>query len=147
MSSAVLPLLRKMSQLRAVHAQCEEDQLKLTKDRIHTAFISAVAREIANWRIHVHITVEHATMFGETVYCVGGVQELGCWKPENGIEMSWSHGDKWFASVYLPCLENIQFKFVVKDSSDVYLWQPGRNHTIRLGNCQMIRAVVVVVEW
>jgi hypothetical protein len=48
--------------------------------------------------------------FGQVIKLVGGTDELGNWKPENGFQMTWNDGDIWTAEINFPGDAKLDFK-------------------------------------
>lgn len=79
--------------------------------------------------IPVTFVIDNATTFwGQNVYIVGNVAELGSWNTINAIETAISVYPTWKVTVNLPAGETIQFKGIKKDSSGNVVWESGSNH-------------------
>lgn len=71
------------------------------------------------------------TQYGENIYIVGNIPELGNWNPDNCTEaMLNPNYPEWFLSVSVPVGTTIEFKFIKKDSSGNIIWESGNNRTI-----------------
>ena len=79
-------------------------------------------------------TIQHAVRYGECLRIVGSCAELGQWKPEKGLVMSWSDGNVWSGSIELHDQKQIEFKAVIwRDKSDgEVIWEGGDNHSVSL---------------
>ena len=40
--------------------------------------------------LKVHFSMQKGVEFGKAVYVVGNVGELGCWRVEQGLKLSWN---------------------------------------------------------
>lgn len=73
------------------------------------------------------------TSFGENVYVVGNVPELGDWDPDNAIDAfhnpNSSEWWKWFLPVSVPANTTIEYKFIKKNGATV-TWESGSNRTV-----------------
>lgn len=84
----------------------------------------------------VRFIVNNATTnYGENVYLVGNVSELGSWDTENAIgamfnaTASIASYPSWFYDVSVPAGSTIEFKFVKMDGDGNIVWESGENHT------------------
>ena len=76
-----------------------------------------------------HVTAE--TQYGENIYIVGNIPELGNWDPDNCTEaMLNPNYPEWFLSVSVPVGTTIEFKFIKKDASGNITWESGMNRTV-----------------
>lgn len=75
--------------------------------------------------------VQADTNYGENIYIVGNIPELGAWDPDNCTEaMLNPNYPEWFLPVSVPANTEIEFKFIKKDSTGAVVWESGENHTI-----------------
>lgn len=80
-------------------------------------------------QIVFHINAQ--TTYGENIYIVGNVPELGNWDPDKCTEaMLNPNYPDWFLSVSVPAGTTIEFKFIKKDASGNITWESGDNRTI-----------------
>ncbi len=84
-------------------------------------------------QVTVRFVVNNAsTVYGENVYLVGNVAELGNWTPANAIGPMFNqviHSyPTWYYDVSVPANTALQFKFIKKNGS-VVTWEGGSNHT------------------
>jgi len=77
-----------------------------------------------------------ATNFGQTVYVVGSIPQLGNWNANSAVALSatkYTNSDPlWFASVALPAGTAFEYKYLIKGSDgNVVLWEsdPDRSYT------------------
>ncbi|WP_409978507.1 alpha-amylase [Anoxybacteroides amylolyticum] len=78
----------------------------------------------------ITFTVNNATtVWGQNVYVVGNISQLGNWDPVNAVQMTPSSYPTWVVTVPLPQSQNIQFKFIKKDGSGNVIWENISNRT------------------
>ncbi|WP_297991201.1 alpha-amylase [Anoxybacillus sp.] len=79
---------------------------------------------------NVTFTVNNATtVYGQNVYVVGNIPELGNWNIANAIQMTPSPYPTWKTTVSLPQGKAIEFKFIKKDSAGNVIWESIANRT------------------
>lgn len=80
-------------------------------------------------QIIFHISAQ--TNFGENIYIVGNIPELGNWDPDHCTEALLNPNyPEWFLPVSVPADTTIEFKFIKKDAQGNVIWESGSNHTI-----------------
>lgn len=96
---------------------------------------------LTNSQIPYRIIGENITTdWGENVYIVGNVEELGNWDVTKAVgplfnsTQSIAQYPNWFIDVNLPKNELIEYKFVKKDLSGKVIWESGTNHVIQTSN-------------
>jgi len=71
------------------------------------------------------------TKFGEQIYIVGSINELGNWDPKKSIgPMKCPNWPEWEIEIKLPPKRIIEFKFIVKDEKGNIKWESGNNRII-----------------
>ena len=82
-----------------------------------------------------------ATSFGQTVYIVGSIPQLGNWNAASAVALSatkYTNSDPlWFASIALPAGTAVEYKYLIKGSDgNVVVWEsdPDRKYTVP-ANC------------
>ncbi|KAF2157315.1 carbohydrate-binding module family 20 protein [Myriangium duriaei CBS 260.36] len=76
------------------------------------------------------------TSFGENVYLVGSIAQLGSWNPSNGIALSaskyTSSNNLWYVQVSLAPGQTFQYKYVRKEADGSFKWEsdPNRSYTV-----------------
>ena len=71
------------------------------------------------------------TNYGENIYIVGNVPELGSWDADKCTEaMMCPNYPEWYLPVSVPAGTTIEYKFIKKDSSGNVTWESGTNRTI-----------------
>ena len=78
------------------------------------------------------LTVVNATTnYGENIYIVGNVPELGSWNVDECTEAMLNPGyPEWYLPVSVPANTTIEFKFIKKDASGNVMWESGGNRVI-----------------
>ncbi|MGB9773860.1 MAG: carbohydrate-binding module family 20 domain-containing protein [Bacteroidota bacterium] len=103
------------------------------------AFLSAPPRGYAIYVVDqsivpVTFTVQHAyTYWGQNVYVVGSVPELGNWDPDHAVGPFYTDGSLYptwkYENLMLPAATTFQYKYIVKNSDgSLAWWEPGGNH-------------------
>ncbi|MFP4346611.1 MAG: alpha-amylase family glycosyl hydrolase [Anaerolineales bacterium] len=75
----------------------------------------------------------YVTSYGQDMYVVGNVSELGNWSPSSAAPLSWVDSDTWSGSVSFSssCGQGIEYKYIVIENGNV-TWEPGSNNTTTL---------------
>lgn len=80
-------------------------------------------------QIIFHVSAQ--TNYGENIYIVGNIPELGSWDPNHCTEaMLNPNYPEWFLPVSVPAGTEIEFKFIKKDAQGNVTWESGENRTI-----------------
>ncbi|SDZ08913.1 Glycosidase [Evansella caseinilytica] len=85
----------------------------------------------------VRFVVDNAhTNYGENVYLVGNVPELGNWNPADAIgpmfnQVVYSY-PTWYYDVSVPADTALEFKFIIVDGNGNVTWESGGNHNYRV---------------
>lgn len=75
--------------------------------------------------------VNASTNYGENIYIVGSIPELGSWNTDKCTEaMLCPNYPQWFLPVSVPAGTGFQFKFIKKDSSGNVVWESCPNRAI-----------------
>src|SRR5262249_7552100 len=83
-------------------------------------------------RLTLEIDGADFTQFGDDIWIVGDVPELGGWVPQQGIKLDGSAFPSWHGAVILPQGQAIPFKAVVITKSGAVGWENGPNRTMVL---------------
>ncbi|KAH8996008.1 glycoside hydrolase [Lactarius akahatsu] len=80
------------------------------------------------------------TTYGDNIFVVGSVPQLGNWDPSNAIPLDPSNYPVWAATVYLPPNTAFQYKFIRKESNGNVVWEsdPDRQDTTPASGTQSI---------
>jgi len=74
------------------------------------------------------------TSYGQSVYIVGNVEELGNWDTDQAVgpffnnTASIASYPTWFYDVSVPAGTEIEYKYIKKDASGNVVWESGSNH-------------------
>jgi len=80
------------------------------------------------------------TTFGENIFVVGSVPQLGNWDTSNAIPLDPTYYPVWAATVYLPPNTAFQYKFIRIESDGSVVWEsdPNRQDTTPASGTQPI---------
>lgn len=73
-------------------------------------------------------SIHYNTNYGEKIVVVGSAAELGNWDVSKGLNLEWSEGNLWKASIPLNC-DSIEYKYVCV-AEDHARWEEGENRKI-----------------
>ncbi|WP_201798212.1 alpha-amylase family glycosyl hydrolase [Lachnotalea glycerini] len=75
--------------------------------------------------------VNAQTNYGENIYVVGSIPELGSWNPDNCTEaMHCPEYPNWYLPVSVPAGTTFKFKFIKKDAKGNVTWESSSNRVI-----------------
>jgi glucoamylase len=79
-------------------------------------------------QVAVNVKVDNATtVFGQNIYVVGDLAELGAWNTNNAVKMAPCPYPSWCATLQLPANTPAQFKFIRREP---LLWETGNNRSL-----------------
>ncbi|MBB4910051.1 carbohydrate-binding module family 20 domain-containing protein [Actinophytocola algeriensis] len=86
-------------------------------------------------QVSASYTVQAETSWGQNVFVVGNVPQLGSWNPANAVPLTTNSSTypRWHGSGTLPANTNIEYKFVIKQDGQPVIWETGANRTYRTG--------------
>lgn len=76
------------------------------------------------------------TTYGENVFIVGSIAQLGSWNTANAIPLSASQytssNNLWFVTINIPAGTTFQYKYIRKESNGSIVWEsdPNRSYTV-----------------
>ncbi|MBI2332671.1 MAG: hypothetical protein HYU84_11020, partial [Chloroflexi bacterium] len=75
--------------------------------------------------------VGYVTSYGQDIYIVGNVPELGNWNTAQAVKLNWVNSNTWSGPVTFTTSkgQTIQYKYIVKDPNGSIIWEGGSNHT------------------
>ena len=75
--------------------------------------------------------VGYVTSYGQNIFIVGNVPELGNWNTAQAVPLSWVNSNTWSGPVAFTTSEGqtIQYKYIVKNSDGAIIGEGGNNHT------------------
>ncbi|KAH8986767.1 glycoside hydrolase [Lactarius hatsudake] len=84
------------------------------------------------------------TTYGDNIFVLGSVPQLGNWDPSNAIPLDPTNYPVWAATAYLPPNTAFQYKFIRKESNGNIVWEsdPNRQDTTPASGTQS-----VVTSW
>lgn len=84
-------------------------------------------------RVSVNYTVQAETVWGQNVYVVGDIPELGSWNPAAAVPLTTGPGTypRWNGTASLPANTDIEYKFVIRQDGRPVIWETGANRTMR----------------
>ncbi|GIF20291.1 hypothetical protein BJ973_001803 [Actinoplanes tereljensis] len=80
-------------------------------------------------RIAATFNVTATTVWGQNVYVVGSIPELGQWDPVRAVPLSAATYPVWSASLSLPPNTPVEFKYLIKNTDGSWTWEPTPNRT------------------
>ncbi|KAI0366013.1 glycoside hydrolase [Pilatotrama ljubarskyi] len=80
------------------------------------------------------------TTFGENIFVVGSIPQLGSWNPANAIALSSASYPTWTVSVSVPAGTTFEYKFIRKETDGSVVWEsdPNRSDTAPASGTQTI---------
>lgn len=79
----------------------------------------------------LRFVVDYRTQWGQNIYIGGSPKELGNWDESKAIKMTPASGEQWIADVELPGVNNVSYKYFVKDEeSGQVLWEFGQGRAL-----------------
>lgn len=79
------------------------------------------------------------TTYGENVYIVGSISQLGSWNTNNAVALSaskyTSSNNLWYVTINLPAGTTFQYKYIRKETDGTIKWEsdPNRSYTVPSG--------------
>ena len=71
--------------------------------------------------------------YGQHIVLVGSTPELGNWVLADGVNLTWSEGDMWNATLELPSTSVVEYKYVVVgQGGHAHAWQSGNNSVLAI---------------
>ncbi|GAB4833974.1 hypothetical protein Ancab_032226 [Ancistrocladus abbreviatus] len=95
--------------------------------------------------VHVRLQLQKVCQFGEQFLVVGNDPILGLWNPLDAIPMAWSDGHVWTTELDVPIGKSIEFKFILRQITGNFLWQPGPDRTLRTWETK--NTISVLGDW
>lgn len=96
-------------------------------------------------KVRVKFQLQKECAFGEHFLLVGDSPMLGLWDPESAVPMNWSEGHIWSAEMLMPVGQLVNFKFILKSSTEEVMWQPGPDRNVT--TWQSANGIVVSEDW
>jgi alpha-amylase len=80
--------------------------------------------------VMVTFQVEAETVFGENIFVVGNVDNLGNWDPEAAVPLSPENYPLWQVQVELPVATSIEYKYIRLDEAGNATWESDPNRSL-----------------
>ncbi|GAA2615196.1 peptidase S8 [Paractinoplanes durhamensis] len=80
-------------------------------------------------RIAATFNVTMTTVWGQNLYVVGSIPELGQWDPARAVPLSAATYPIWSASLTLPPNTAIEFKYLIKNADSSWAWESTSNRS------------------
>ncbi|KAH9476533.1 Alpha-amylase [Psilocybe cubensis] len=74
------------------------------------------------------------TTFGQNIFLVGSISQLGSWAPASAIALSSASYPVWTVTVSLPAGTTFQYKFIRKNTDGSITWESDPNRQATVGN-------------
>ncbi|CAK5270005.1 unnamed protein product [Mycena citricolor] len=73
------------------------------------------------------------TVFGENIFIVGSIPQLGSWAPASSIALSSANYPVWSVTLSLPANTSFQYKFIRKETDGSIQWESDPNRSFTTG--------------
>ncbi|EEB90215.1 hypothetical protein MPER_11606 [Moniliophthora perniciosa FA553] len=70
------------------------------------------------------------TTFGENIFLVGSVAQLGNWAPASAIALSSANYPQWSVTINLPANTAVEYKFIRKETDGSVVWESDPNRQV-----------------
>ncbi|KAF8963276.1 glycoside hydrolase [Flammula alnicola] len=109
---------------------------------IHTGALGTGSGTVSTGSGSVAVTFQETatTTFGENIFLVGSISQLGTWAPASSIALSAATYPVWSVTVSLPAGTTFQYKFIRKETDGSVVWEsdPNRQATVASSGTQTI---------
>ncbi|WP_232226192.1 carbohydrate-binding module family 20 domain-containing protein [Brachybacterium phenoliresistens] len=79
--------------------------------------------------VAVDFAVTASTVWGQDVYVVGSIPQLGAWSTGAAVKLSAATYPTWTGAVDVPAGTTFEYKYIKKDASGAVTWESGANRT------------------
>ncbi|KAI0646216.1 glycoside hydrolase [Trametes meyenii] len=111
---------------------------------VHTGAIGNLSRRDAHTTF-VNFVETAQTAYGQSLYVLGSLPELGSWNPDNAVALCSEAYPTWTMSVDLPAHVSFEYKFIRKADNGSVEWESGPNHIVAALNSG--DAVSLTTSW
>lgn len=80
----------------------------------------------------VTFKVTASTVWGENIYIVGNIPELGSWDAARAVQMSSAAYPVWSVTQQLPVPTAVEYKYIRKDAGGAVTWEGGSNRLLSI---------------
>jgi len=107
---------------------------------LHTGAMGSANPTPSVQQVSVVFSETATTTYGENIFVVGSVPQLGNWNPSNAVPLNPVNYPVWGATVYLPPNTPFEYKFIRKESNGAINWEsdPNRQDTTPASGVQLI---------
>ncbi|KAI0659088.1 glycoside hydrolase [Cubamyces menziesii] len=90
--------------------------------------------------VTVNFAETATTTFGENIFVVGSLDELGNWDPNSAVALSAASYPTWTVSINIPADTTFEYKFIRKETDGSIVWEsdPNREDTTPASGSQTI---------
>eukprot|EP01071_Lankesteria_metandrocarpae_P010095 Lankesteria_metandrocarpae@DN5287_c0_g1_i10.p1 len=105
-----------MHRKRQHQAELFRQKVQQRPERLYEIAMSNVReRELMQRRHATIFSVRYPSYFGQNIYVVGSLEELGLWDPHRALPLKWSNGGVWRSvKIFLPRDVEFEYKYIVK---------------------------------
>ncbi|KAA1471760.1 glycoside hydrolase [Dentipellis sp. KUC8613] len=96
---------------------------------IHTGSVGSASSSSSSSTVALLLSEQATTTFGENIFVVGSIAELGSWDPDSAIPLSPARYPLWQATVNVPANTNFEYKFIRKETSGSVVWESDPNRS------------------
>ncbi|KXZ45404.1 hypothetical protein GPECTOR_55g310 [Gonium pectorale] len=98
--------------------------------------------------VQVRFCLKYRATYGQSVKIIGSHPKLGNWDINKALDLSWTEGDRWLATLELPAGSVYEYKYVLvdHDGRSALAWQGGGNSVLAIGD-QDEQGVEVLDNW
>lgn len=90
------------------------------------------------FKFTIFFKVNYVAKYGESVYVLGNIPDLGRWNLSNGVRLNWNSGDDWTRKLVFVCPldQLIEYKYVIANTeiipnqTEVIRWEEGPNREL-----------------
>ncbi|KAF5379275.1 hypothetical protein D9757_010696 [Collybiopsis confluens] len=94
---------------------------------IHTGALGTGSGTVSSGTIAVTFQETATTTFGENIFLVGSISQLGTWDPASSIPLSSATYPVWSVTVNIPANTDFQYKFIRKETDGSIVWESDPN--------------------
>jgi len=76
--------------------------------------------------------INYCTQFGQTVYLLGNLPELGEWNEEKAIPLNYTINSNWNVSFEIEDTENVEYSYLIKEKNRIVCKEWGKPRKIQL---------------
>ncbi|KAF8691920.1 hypothetical protein AX14_002705 [Amanita brunnescens Koide BX004] len=96
---------------------------------IHTG-----ARGSGNVAVTVIFEETATTTYGENIFIVGSIVEVGNWLPASSVHLSAARYPTWSVTLYLQPGTTFQYKFIRKETDGSVVWESDPNRQVKVAS-------------